>query len=60
MVCDIALIKNKPDDDEEKQSEKDDRQAEVADAVERRDASERLNRRCGSSAGVFLLGIVVV
>jgi len=54
------ILKNKPDDDEERQSEKDDRPAEVADVVERRDAPERVNRRRGSSAWVLLLGIVVV
>jgi len=54
------ILKNKPDDDEERQSEKDDRPAEVADVVERRDAPGRVNRRRGSSAWVLLLGIVVV
>ena len=54
------ILKNKPDDDEERQSEKDDRPAEVADAVERRDVPERVNRLRGSSAWVLLLGIVVV
>src|SRR6188474_458154 len=54
------ILKSKPDDDEERQSEKDDRPAEVADVVERRDAPGRVNRRRGSSAWVLLLGIVVV
>ena len=56
------IVKNKTDEDKEKETEKDDRRPEEAasNLDERNDAPEGETRRRSSSPWVLLLGIVVI
>jgi hypothetical protein len=56
------IMKNKPDDDEKKSSEKDDRPAkeDFSEAKDHDDAPERKGKRRGAPAWILLVGIVVI
>jgi hypothetical protein len=56
------IVKNKTDEDKEKEAEKDDQRSEEAasDSDERNDITEQETTRHGSSPWVLLLGIVVI